>query len=134
EFMAYRSVLTISTAVLLVLVFALHSESQAPTSGAQKPPQTEAKKSPATRSKEWKIQNAMSAALRAISKDATIMDWPAKEGEAPTVLRKGTNAWTCLPDDPSTPGNDPMCLDKMWMEWAQAWMTKKAPNITAPRV
>ena len=131
--MAHRSVLTISTAVLLVLVFALHTESQAPTSGAQKPVQTEAKK-PLARSKEWKIQNAMSAAPRSISKDATIMDWPAKEGEAPAVLRKGTNAWTCLPDDPSTPGNDPMCLDKMWLEWAQAWMTKKAQNITAPGI
>ena len=26
------------------------------------------------------------------------------------VLRKGSGAWTWVPDDPSTPGNDPMCL------------------------
>jgi hypothetical protein len=27
------------------------------------------------------------------------------------MLRKGTGEWTCVPDYPSTPGNDPMCLD-----------------------
>lgn len=83
------------------------------------------------KSVEWKIQNAMSAAPRSISKDATIMDWPAKEGDEPPVLRKGTNEWTCFPDDPTTPGNDPMCLDRMWTVWLQALMSKKEPKITA---
>jgi hypothetical protein len=80
---------------------------------------------------EWKIKNAMSAAPASIAKAATIMDYPAKEGAEPTVLRKGTNEWTCFPDDPSTPANDPMCLDKMSMAWAQAWMTKQEPKLTA---
>lgn len=42
------------------------------------------------------------------------------------VLRKGTNAWTCIPDGPS-PGVDPMCLDKNGMAWADAWMNHKDP-------
>ncbi len=85
---------------------------------------------PAAKSTEWKIQNAMSAAPRSIAKGATIMDWPAKEGAEPTVLRKGTNEWTCFPDDPGSPGNDPMCFDKTWMVWADAWMHKKDLKIT----
>lgn len=27
------------------------------------------------------------------------------------AARRGTNGWVCLPDDATTPGNDPMCLD-----------------------
>lgn len=83
------------------------------------------------KTKEEKIQNAMSAAPRAVAKDATILDYPATAGGEMPVLRKGTNEWTCLPDDPSTPANDPMCLDKNATQWAQAWMTKKEPKLSA---
>src|SRR5215831_15487218 len=83
-------------------------------------------------SKKAKIQNAMSAAPKAIAKDATILDYPAKEGDQPPVLRQGTNGWTCFPDDPNSPGNDPMCLDKMGMVWFQALMMKTEPKLTTP--
>jgi hypothetical protein len=86
------------------------------------------------RSNAWKIQNAMTAAPRAISKDATIMDFPPSEGAEMPVLRKGTNGWTCLPDMAETPANDPMCMDKAAMEWAAAWMGHKEPNLTATGV
>jgi hypothetical protein len=43
------------------------------------------------------------------------------------VLRKGSNGWTCMPDDPRTPGRDPMCLDKAGLAWAMAMMSHKAP-------
>lgn len=42
-------------------------------------------------SKEWKIQNALSAAPDAISKGATVIDWPEKEGAEMATLQKGTN-------------------------------------------
>src|SRR5438045_2983367 len=48
---------------------------------------------------DWKIQNAMSAAPDKISKEATVLDRPAKEGDSFRELRKGTNTWTCIPDD-----------------------------------
>lgn len=80
--------------------------------------------------KETKIRNAMSAAPPSIADNAAIMDWPAGPGEAMVVLRKGTNAWTCMPDMPLTPGNDPMCVDAPWLEWIDAWASKRAPNIT----
>lgn len=78
---------------------------------------------------EWKIQNAMSAAPYAISKDASVLDWPAKEGEVFRELRKGTNTWTCIPDFPVSPGNDPICVDAMAMQWFNAYMSQKTPKI-----
>ena len=78
-----------------------------------------------------KIADAMSAAPAEIAKHATIMDWPEKEGAQPRQLRAGTNGWVCMPSDPSGPGGDPMCLDKQWQAWADGWMTKTQPKITA---
>jgi hypothetical protein len=65
------------------------------------------------------IANAMSAGPTAISRDATII---AMEGEKMRTLRKGTGKFTCVPDDPGSPGNDPMCLDENGMGWLNAWM------------
>ena len=72
-----------------------------------------------------KIANAMSAAPRAVAQEATIMDMDEK-GQL-KVLREGKGPFTCLPDNPMTPGNDPMCLDKAGMDWAKAWMSKATP-------
>lgn len=80
-------------------------------------------------SKQAKIQSAMSAAPDVISENATIKDWPSGNGEDMVVLREGSNQYTCLPDMPDTPGNDPMCLDDPWLQWADAWMNKKQLNI-----
>jgi hypothetical protein len=79
-----------------------------------------------------KIESAMSAAPMAIAKDATIVDYPEKAGQPLVELRKGTNGWTCFPDWQATPGTDPQCFDKMWMEWFDAIMTARKPNITTP--
>jgi len=79
--------------------------------------------------REQKIANAMSAAPAAVSANATILDWPAKEGDAPPVLRKGTNGWSCLADMPDTEGNDPMCLDGPWMKWVEAYLSKTTPMV-----
>src|SRR5262245_61571400 len=72
------------------------------------------------------IRNAMSAAPKSVAKDATIVAMNEK-GEM-RVLRKGSNSFTCMPDNPASPGNDPMCLDKNGMEWAHAWITKQQPQ------
>ena len=80
--------------------------------------------------KAEKIANAIAAAPSSVSAKATILDWPAKEGMAPEVLRPGTNGWSCFPDFPETKGNDPMCLDESWVSLMQAYMAKKTPQIT----
>jgi hypothetical protein len=79
--------------------------------------------------KDQKMANAMSAAPPSVTARATILDWPTKEGDAPVVLRTGTNGWSCLPDMPETEGNDPMCLDRQWMEWVDAYMTRRTPQL-----
>lgn len=124
--MKWLHVLT-TLVILAVLVVTPSAPGQAQATKPDTPKGREVKD---TKSADWKIKNAMSAAPASIAKNATILDH-AKEGAEPAVLRKGTNEWTCFPDDPTTPANDPMCLDKMAMAWAQAWMTKKEPGLTA---
>lgn len=85
---------------------------------------------PAAPDREGKIRSAMSAAPPNVSGQATVLDWPADPKAKPATLRTGSNGWTCLPDNPGTPGNDPMCLDKQWMSWVQAYMSHGKPKIT----
>jgi hypothetical protein len=76
---------------------------------------------------ESKIASATSAAPAEISQVATIKDWPAKQGGELRTLRQGSTEWVCLPDEPNTKGNDPMCLDRTWQAWLPAFMGKKNP-------
>jgi len=71
------------------------------------------------------IASAMSAAPAAIARHATVIDVGANG--AMRVLRKGSNGFTCMADNPTTPGPDPMCMDPNAMEWAKALMSKSAP-------
>lgn len=69
--------------------------------------------------------SAMSAAPAAVAKDATIVAMEANG--AMRTLRQGTNGFTCMPDNPATPGPDPMCMDKNAMDWVHAWLGHKNP-------
>jgi len=71
------------------------------------------------------IQSAMSAAPPAVGRDATIIKMGP--GGAMTEVRKGTNGFTCMADNPATPGPDPMCGDANAMAWARAWIEHKPP-------
>ena len=68
------------------------------------------------------IQIAMDAAPSNVSADATIM---ASDGE---ILRKGTNGWTCMPGTPPNENANPMCVDKAWRKWLDAFVNKKPYN------
>jgi len=72
------------------------------------------------------IESAMSAAPAKVAKGATIVAMEA-DGKMRT-LRQGKNGFTCMPDNPATPGPDPMCMDKNAMEWVHAWVAKKPPT------
>ena len=67
----------------------------------------------------------MKAAPKKVAEGATIVAAGA-DGKMRT-LREGSNGYTCMPDNPATPGPDPMCMDKAALEWATAWMEHKAP-------
>ncbi len=71
------------------------------------------------------IASAMSAAPPAVSKDATIVA-VGSDGKLRT-LRQGQGLFTCVPDDPSTPGVDPMCLDRNAFEWFKALLAHEKP-------
>ncbi len=79
-----------------------------------------------------KIDNAMSAAPSSISATAAILDFTMDDAGAFTVLREGSNGWSCFPDDPSTPSNDPMCLDQQWLNWLSALVAGEDPPTTVP--
>jgi hypothetical protein len=71
------------------------------------------------------VASAMSAAPTSIAGDATIV-MASADGSMKT-LREGKNGWTCMPDAPTTPGPDPMCMDANAAKWAAAWIGHKPP-------
>lgn len=76
-------------------------------------------------SDEELIENATSAAPEAVAKNAAVV--AMDENMQMRTVREGTNNFTCMPDNPMSPGNDPMCLDEGGMQWAGAWMSKQQP-------
>ena len=68
----------------------------------------------ADRAKQAKIARAMQAAPLTISRGATVVD-----ADGVTVLRKGSNGWTCRPS--AGPGSThPECDDEVWMRLMHA--------------
>ena len=67
---------------------------------------------------EAMITSAMAAAPTRVGAGATIVAMGA-DGKMRT-LREGSNGFTCMPDNPATPGPDPMCMDAAAMAWAHA--------------
>ena len=120
---------TLITAVA-VLVLSVAAASQ--LAAAPKPAARRAARA-AGKSAHAKIADAMRAAPANISRGAMIMDWGATPDAPMTMLRSGTNGWTCMPSSPEVGGGvgaDPMCLDKSFMDWAGAWMSKKDPQVS----
>jgi hypothetical protein len=117
--------LTVGVALgVLIVAAAGCSEKAAAPAQTATPAATEAPK-PAPTGDEAKIQSAMSAAPEAVAKDAMVMDMNA-DGSM-KELRAGTNGFTCLPDNPATPGPDPMCTDANGMMWMDAMLKKQPP-------
>lgn len=73
------------------------------------------------------IKSAMSAAPKKVAAKASIVTMTA-DGTMRT-LREGSNGFTCMPDNPATPGPDPMCMDKAAMAWAMAWIGHTTPVV-----
>jgi hypothetical protein len=103
-----------STLVLMAVVPIGVANAQG-TGTAHTPPQTD----------EEMIQNALSAAPETVARDAAVVIFD-EQGKMRT-LREGTNNFTCLPDDPANPANDPVCLDENGMAWLQALVAKEEP-------
>jgi hypothetical protein len=67
------------------------------------------------------IAKAVSAAPPEIGQNATVMAAGAN-GQMQQV-RVGTNGWVCM----LNLVGDPMCFDKEWQAWGEAWMSKQDP-------
>jgi hypothetical protein len=81
--------------------------------------------------KDALIKSALAAAPAHIAKDAAVVA-PGADGKL-TQIKAGTNGFTCLPDHPSTPGKDPMCVDQQGMLFVESWANHDAkPKNTAP--
>jgi hypothetical protein len=76
-----------------------------------------------------KIADALRAGPSFITKDATILDWPATQGGVYRVLRKGTSEWTCLPAFPGYPHDEPGCFDAAFMSWVKQSLAGQEPHI-----
>jgi hypothetical protein len=81
-----------------------------------------------------KIANALSAGPSAIADQATILDYEMDDAGQFVVLREGSNDWSCFPDFPGGPIDDPMCLDATWLAWLYAMFTGEEPNVTVPGI
>ena len=79
----------------------------------------------AGRSDSQLIQSAERAAPAKVTAGATIVA-PNADGSMRTV-RPGNNGFTCMADNPTTPGPDPMCMDQAALAWAGAWMGHQTP-------
>jgi hypothetical protein len=84
-------------------------------------------------SPQKKIARALSAGPPSITARATVAEMDAN-GKM-TVLRKGTNSWTCVPGHKAVVGDDPVCMDAAAMQWAGDWMAHKPkPTNTVPGI
>jgi hypothetical protein len=88
-------------------------------------PAAQAQHAMAATSDEEMIASAMRAAPPAVGRDATIIAVGA-DG-AVRVVRQGSNGFTCMGDNPATPGPDPMCADANAMQWVDAWIKHQPP-------
>jgi len=79
-----------------------------------------------------KIESAMSAGPSSISAKAMILDNAFDDAGKFVVLREGSNGWFCFPDIPTSPGNDPQCMDQTWLDWNYAFYAGEAPQVTSP--
>jgi hypothetical protein len=67
----------------------------------------------------------MTAAPVAVAKGATVVAMGADMKMR--VVRQGSNGFTCMADNPDTPGPDAMCWDKAAGEWLDAYLGHKPP-------
>ena len=79
------------------------------------------------------ISRALSAAPEFIRAGAAVVS--VDEHGKQTVLRQGTNGFTCLPGTPGVIGDDPMCMDAQAQLWVKSLIAHAPkPANTAPGI
>src|SRR5215468_9020092 len=112
---------------LLLLVSGFSSAAQDVGHHA-KPPQSASEESATA-----KIRRALAAGPSSITNNATVAEIDPEGGM--TVLRRGTNDFTCMPGDPDGVGKPALCADKVAMQWNSDFEQHKArPSTTVPGI
>jgi len=75
-----------------------------------------------------KVVDALRAGPTFITKSATILDWPSTAAGEYRVLRKGTDDWSCLPGSPQLPHDEPMCLDRVFLQFMKDSLAGRNPQ------
>ena len=119
--------LMLATLMSAVLPLAIaHTQGQPATATAKKkasfPPLVVLGTATPKMTEAQKIALAMSAGPAAVSKNAAIVDMT--DMSHMKELRAGTNGWVCYAS-----AVYPMCLDKEWQKWIEAWMKKSELKI-----
>ena len=73
--------------------------------------------------KEAKIARALSAAPANVSEGAKVID--RDENGAETVLREGSNGFTCFPGHPGAVGDATFCANKAALQWESDYLALK---------
>ena len=113
-----RSLLAFSACAVALVVCA------GPALASQHTPAAHAKPAKPQNDQEL-IRSAMRAAPSKVAAGAAVV--AAKPDGNLRTVRAGTNGFTCMADNPTTPGPDPMCMDGAALAWAGAWMGHKPP-------
>ena len=86
-----------------------------------------------TETKEAKIARALAAAPTNISEGAKVID--RDDNGAETVLREGTNGFTCFPGHPGVVGDSTYCANAAALEWESDFMAlRPKPTNTEPGI
>jgi len=84
-------------------------------------------------STQTKIARALSAAPPEVAKAATVVEMDG-QGKM-TVLRAGTNGFTCMPGDPTAVAQPAQCADEASMQWSRDFAEHKPkPTNTIPGI
>jgi len=98
----------------------------------QKPPKQKADASKSD-AREAKIARALSAAPANIAEGARVVD--RDENGAETVLREGTNGFTCFPGHPGVVGDGTSCANKAALRWESDFLAlQPKPTNTEPGI
>jgi hypothetical protein len=117
----------IRAAMLRVLVCMFFAIAGVRLLGQEKP------ESSKSETKEAKIARALSAAPENVSKDARVVD--RDDNGAETVLREGTNGFTCFPGHPGVVGDVTFCANAAALRWESDFLAIKAkPTNSEPGI
>jgi hypothetical protein len=84
-------------------------------------------------SEQAKIASALSDAPPNIAKAAAVAEMD-DQGKM-KILRAGTNGFTCMPGNPDGPGEPPMCLDQVAVQWSSDFeQHRPKPTTTIPGI